>query len=123
MTAETLHLALWIIGGCTVAIVGAVVWLATLVFRIGQKYGVVETEIGEFKKSVAEFKKASERLERIPILEIKVDQLAMSSAEERRRFASEWPELREKVTTLWERVFSLQNWRKSQGQYGNGNGE
>ena len=120
MTPELLHLALWIIGGCTVTIVGAVVWLASLVFRIGKKYGAVEIEIDRLEKGVEKLDRSTEALARLPLIEQKLDQLAASHGEERRRWASEWPEYRSKVDRLWEKVFSLQSWRRSQGQFGDG---
>lgn len=115
------ELAKWIIGalaGCTVTVVGAVVWLAVLVFKIGHKYGAVEKELSTLHETGKKFEKANEKLERVPLIETKLDLLADAVGEERRRFASEFPEMQQKVTALWERVFSLQNWRKSQGQYG-----
>lgn len=118
LTPEMLKWAIGTIGACTVAIIGAVVWLATLVFRIGQKYGAVESEIASFKRAVNKLESSHERLGRIDVLETKLEQVIDSHAEERRRFASDFPEMQSKVTALWERVFSLQQWRKSQGQYG-----
>lgn len=110
----------WIIGlllTCTSMVVGAVAWLSVLVFKIGQKYGAVETQLATIHKAGERFEKANEKLDRIPLLETKLDLLADSVAEERRRHASEFPEMRDKVTALWEKVFSLQNWRKSRPQF------
>ena len=118
MNPELVKWAIVAIASCTVTIVGAVVWLATLVFKIGQKYGSVETELAALHETGKKFEKANDRLDRVPLIETKLDMLADAVAEERRRFASEFPEMQQKVTALWERVFSLQNWRKSQGQYG-----
>ena len=122
MTPEMMKWALGAMGACTVTVLGAVVWLATLVFRVGQKYGSVETSLEAIKAAADAMQHAHERLDRIPIIEMKVEGLAESISEERRRFASLIPQMQEKLTTLWERVFSLQTWRKSQGHYGNGNG-
>jgi hypothetical protein len=115
------ELVKWIvvaIASCTATVIGAVVWLAVLVFKIGQKYGAVETELATIHEAGRKMEKANEKLDRVPLIETKLDMLADAVAEERRRFASEFPDMQQKVTTLWERVFSLQNWRKSQGQYG-----
>lgn len=113
------ELAKWVIfaiASCTVTVVGAVAWLAVLVFKIGQKYGAVETELATLHETGKKFEKANERLERIPVIETKLGQLAEVSAEERRRFASEWPPYRSKVDALWEKVMSLADWRKSRPQ-------
>lgn len=119
MTPETIHLALWIFGCCTAAVVAAVVWLTALVFRVGHKYGLVERDLERLERGVADLEKATEKLERIPAIEAKLDQAIASHAEERRRYASEWPKLQEKVTTLWEKTFSIERWKRaSQGQFG-----
>ena len=123
MTPEMMKWALGAMASCTVAVVGAVAWLALLVFRVGQKYGAVETTLEAIQKTSDAMAEDRDKLDRIPLIELKVEQLTQFQAEERRRFASEWPEMRDKVTALWERVFSLQAWRRSQGQFGNGNGE
>ena len=107
MTPELAHWVIGMLGSCTVVVVGAVVWLTTLVFNIGKKYGALEAIADKIDKS-------GDRIDRIPILETKLDQLAQSHAEERRRFASDWPEMHERVTTLWERSRR----RESQGEYG-----
>lgn len=107
MTPELAHWVIGMLGSCTVVVVGAVVWLTTLVFNIGKKYGALEALADKINS-------AKDRMERVPIIETKLDQLAASHAEERRRFASDFPAVVEKVTTLWER--SRQ--RESQGQYG-----
>lgn len=113
MTPEQLQefasLAHWAIGAfasCAVIVVGAVVWLTTLVFGIGKKYGALEA-------LTAKIDKTHDRIERVPIIETKLDQLALSHAEERRRFASDFPAIVEKVTALWDR-----SQRASQGQFG-----
>jgi hypothetical protein len=118
MTAE---LAKWLIGaivGGAVTIVGAVVWLQVLVFRIGQKYGAVESKLEELDAAIEKLDKAGEKLARVDVIETKLAQLIESHAEERRRFASEWPELKSRVDVLWERVVSLADWRKSRPQFG-----
>lgn len=115
------ELAKWLIGmigGATVAIVGAVVWLTVLVFKIGQKYGAVETELAKFEKATAKLEAVHEELGRIDVLETKLEQLIDSHAEERKRFASDWPVMRSKVDRLWEKVMSLDGWRKSRPQFG-----
>lgn len=123
----TPELAKWLIGiviTCTVAIGGAVAYLSTVVFKIGQKYGAVETSLTAIQKAGEKIEKHGERLERIPILEMKIDTHANAYAEGQRRFNSIIPPLQEKVTTLWEKVFSLSEWRKSRpNMNGNGHGE
>lgn len=113
MTHEDLKWLILSMAGCTVSVVGAVTWLATLVFRIGQKYGSVEATLSSIQDASKRVESSAARLDRIPILETKLDQLADSITEERRRFASAWPTMVEKVTTLWER-----SRRDSQGQFG-----
>ena len=120
MNPELLKWALGAVGACTVAIVGAVVWLATLVFKVGQKAGAVEKTIERLEKSVEKVDKVGERLEMIPLIKQQVEQLALTFTEERRRFNSVFPDLQHKVTTLWEKVFSLAEWRKSRPNIGNG---
>jgi hypothetical protein len=118
MTPEMMKWALGAMASLSAAVLGAVVWLTVLVFRVGQKYGAVENTLEAIQKTSDALHEDRTKLDRIPIIELKVDQLAQAQADERRRFASEWPEMREKVATLWQKVFSMANWRKSQGQYG-----
>lgn len=112
MNAE---LAKWLIG----AVVGAVLYISGIVFVVGRKYGKVETTLDALQKAAEKVEKASEKLERIPIIEVKVETLANAQA----RMSGMFPPMQEKVTALWEKVFSLQNWRKSRPNIGNGNGE
>lgn len=117
----TPELAKWLIGavaGATVTIVGAVVWLSVLVFRIGQKYGRVELELEKFGKATAKLETISEDLERLTVVETKLEQLIDSHAEERRRFASDWPAMKSRVDVLWEKVVSLGEWRRSRPGFG-----
>lgn len=118
MTPELLKWLLGAIGGCTVAIVGAVVWLSVLTFRIGHKYGSVETKLEKFDKAIGKLESVQEDLQRIVVVETKLEQLLDSHAEERRRFASDWPEMKSKVDVLWEKVVSLGEWRRSRPQIG-----
>lgn len=122
MTPELIKWALAAVGTCTVAIVGAVVWLAALVFKVGQKAGHIETTIERLEKSAGLVDKVSDRLEMIPLIRQQLEQLTLALTEERRRINSVIPEMQQKVTALWERVFSLQNWRASRPNI-NGNGD
>lgn len=114
--AKSLITALWVAG---TAIVAAVVWLTALVFRAGKKFGAADEKLARLEKAGEKIEKASEKLERIPAIEVKVDMLANVQS----RMSSLFPPMQEKVTALWEKVFSLQNWRKSRPNIGNGNGE
>lgn len=112
--AKSLVTAMWVVG---TAIVAAVAWLSVLVFKAGSK-------LARFEAAADKIEKACERLERIPIIEVKVDQLAEAQTEDRRRVNSLIPPIQEKVTTLWEKVFSLSEWRKSRPNInGSGHGE
>lgn len=123
MTPEvvTPELVKWLIGSlaaCGVAIVGAVVWLSVLTFRIGQKYGAVEEKLERFEDATKKLEGVHENLSRVDTLEARFEQLVESHAEERRRFASDWPEYKSKVDVLYEKVFSLTEWRKSNPKMG-----
>ena len=123
MNIDLIKWVLGAIGGLVVVVVGAVAWLSMLVFKIGQKYGAVETQLETIEKAGEKLEKANERLEMIPVIKVQVEQLGLAFVEERRRFNSVFPEVQQKVTALWERVFSLQNWRASRPNInGNGNG-
>lgn len=108
------ELAKWLIG----SVVGAVVYISAIVFAVGRKYGKVESTLEALQEAAKKVEKASDKLERIPILEVKVDTIANAQA----RMSSLLPPMQEKVTALWEKVFSLQNWRRSRPDFGNGNG-
>lgn len=119
MTPELIELAKWGLGlfGGVVTLVAAAI---AALFRISFKLGSDAREIKEALKDLGEMKAD---VKKIPAIETKLDTLAEAQAEDRRRFASEVPPLREKTVALWEKVFSLQEWRKSRPRIGNGNGE
>jgi hypothetical protein len=95
----------------TATVIGAVVWLTTLVFRIGREHGRLEALADRIEHVAA----MVEETKKIPIIETKLDQLAAFYAEERRRYAGQWTEVLEKVAKLWDRS---EHRRESQGQYG-----
>lgn len=118
MTPELLKYLIGALASCTVVIVGAVVWLTVLTFRIGHKYGAVETKLERLDKVTSKLEEITEELTRLDVLETKLASLMDSHSEERRRFASDWPVLKSRVDTLWEKVMSIADWRKSQPKFG-----
>lgn len=121
--------AIW---GAVVAIVGAVVWISALLFKVGQKAGGLDEKLARFEKAADKLDKTNERLEAIPLIKQQVEQLAFAFTEDRRRFNSVFPSvmakaeqvpvLTSKVDALMAKVFSIDGWRKSQPKIGNGNG-
>lgn len=112
--AKSLVTALWVVGS---AVVMAVAWLTAMVFRAGAK-------LARFEAAAEKIEKAGSLLERVPIVEVKLEQLAEAQTEDRRRFNSVIPPIQEKVATLWEKVFSINEWRKSRPNInGSGHGE
>lgn len=112
----TPELAKWLVGAIAssvVVLVGAIVWVSVLAFRVGKKIGDYENTTRRLDEALLKLDHAADRIGRIDVLESRLEQFANAHGEMQRRFASDFPEMREKVATLWEKVFSLSNWRKS----------
>lgn len=113
MTPDTMHWLLGMIGASTVTIIGAVVSLLVVAYRIGRIHHGIQSEREARERLTRALERVDERLATVDRLATKVEQLEASHAEERRRFSSDWPEMVSKVSALWAKVFSLQEWRKS----------
>ena len=118
MNPDNIKWVLGALGSAVVVVVGAIAWLNVASYRIGRMHLSLEVEAKARAELSAQLKDVAEKLRAVDLLAAKVEQLEESHAEERRRFASDFPDMQSKVTALWERVFSLQEWRKSQGRFG-----
>lgn len=113
MTPDLARWLVGIMGGATATILGAVVSLLVVAYRIGRIHHGIQSEREARERLTKALENVEERLATVDRLAVKVEQLEASHAEERRRFTSVWPELNSKVSALWAKVFSLNEWRKS----------
>lgn len=110
---ETMHWLIGMIGAATATIVGAVVSLLVVAYRIGRIHHGIQSEREARERLTHALERVDERLATVDKLAVKVEQLEASHEEVRRRFTSAWPEMTSKVSALWAKVFSLNEWRKS----------
>jgi argonaute-like protein implicated in RNA metabolism and viral defense len=118
MNPDNIKWVLGALGSAVVVVVGAIVWLNVASYRIGRMHLGLEVEAKARAELSTQLKDVADRLRALDMIAAKVEQLEESHAELRKRFTSDFPDVVSKVDQIWAKVFSLQEWRKSQGRFG-----